>query len=136
MTNPRSLPKNRLDSDCTIGDLKEKVAQFVRKRDWEQYHSPKNLSMSLAIEASELMELFQWVGSNDSKDVLKDQRREIQDELADIATYLLEFCNLYDIDLSTAVSRKLRLNARKYPVKLVKGKSHKYTEYGQNSNDV
>jgi len=127
------MPKLPGDSECTIADLKDKAAEFVHERDWEQFHSPKNLSMAMTIEAAELMELFQWVGTDGGIQVLKGKRKEVEAELADITLYLLEFCNLYSIDLSEAVRKKLELNARKYPAKLVKGKSAKYTEYAKTS---
>jgi len=119
------------DNVTTIRQLKEKLARFVKDRDWEQFHSPKNLSMSIAIEAAELMEMFQWATIEESHNILKDKKRveEIKDELADIALFVMEFCNMFDIDLSSAILKKLKKNAKKYPAELVKGKSHKYTYY-------
>ena len=114
-----------------IAGLQQLVAAFVRERDCEQFHSPKNLSMSIAVEAAELMELFQWEETGRAHDVLKRRRRDVEDELADIAMFLLEFCRLYDVDLSAAIRRKLRHNARKYPVHLAKGRTHKYTHYAR-----
>ena len=121
-----------MDSKTTIKELKSAIARFIKDRDWEKYHSPKNLSMSIAIEASELMELFQWLTIEESHKLLKDKKKleEIKDELADIALYALEFCNLFNIDLSSAILKKLQKNAKKYPAKVVKGKAHKYTYYG------
>lgn len=116
----------------TVQQLKEKVKKFIRERDWEQFHSPKNLSMSLSIEAAELMEHFQWTNTVDEAvKVLKDKRKrsEIEDEVADIAIYLIDFCNLYNVDLEEAVLKKMKKNAKKYPAKMVKGKSEKYTFY-------
>ena len=119
------------DKNTCVSELKAKLARFVRERDWEQYHSPKNLAMSAAIEAAELMEHFQWLTIEESEKALMDRkvRSEVEDELADIALYILEFCNMCGLDLSTAVLRKLKKNAAKYPVRLAKGKSHKYTRY-------
>jgi dCTP diphosphatase len=119
------------DSSATIKQLKQKLARFVKDRDWEQYHSPKNLSMSIAIEAAELMEMFQWATIEESHHVLKDKKKleAVKDELADIALFVLEFCNMFDIDLSTAIIKKLKKNVKKYPAQLVRGKSHKYTYY-------
>jgi len=119
------------DSTTTINHLKQKLARFVKDRDWEQYHSPKNLSMSIAIEAAELMELFQWSTIEESHALLGDKKKleDIRDELADIALFVMEFCNMFNIDLSSAVLKKLKKNARKYPAHLVRGKSHKYTYY-------
>lgn len=114
-----------------LKELKEKIGRFVNERDREQFHSPKNLSMSLAIEAAELMEYFQWTNTvEDAVKVLKDKARrtEIGDEVADAAIYLIDFCNLYGGDLEQAIPRKLK-NARKYPAKQVSGKMDKYTVY-------
>src|SRR5580698_9278838 len=116
----------------TVQRLKDKVGEFVKERDWEQFHTPKNLSMSLAIEAAELMEHFQWTNTVDEAiKVLKEKhkRSEIEDEVADIAIYLMSFCNLYNIDLEKAVLGKMKKNAKKYPTKAVKGKMEKYTFY-------
>jgi NTP pyrophosphatase (non-canonical NTP hydrolase) len=118
--------------DNSFSEVKQKVAKFVRDRDWEQFHSPKNLSMSISIEAAELMEHFQWTHTLDeSLNILKDKnkRAAIEDEVADIATYLIDFCNLYDINLEKAILKKLKKNAIKYPAKEVKGKMEKYTFY-------
>ena len=119
------------DIDTTIKQLKNKIEKFVKERDWEQYHSPKNLSISLAIEVAELMEKFQWLTTEESKTLHldKEKRQEIEDELADIGVFLLNLCNVLDVDLSTAIKRKLAKNNKKYPAKLVKGKAHKYTYY-------
>ena len=117
--------------ETLLEDLKEKIKNFVRERDWEKYHSPKNLSMAIAIEAAELMEHFQWISEKESEKLLKnpEKRQEIEEELADIAIYILDFCNLFDIDFEKIVEKKLKKSAEKYPVNLVKGKSHKYTHY-------
>lgn len=119
------------DNTVTVRHLKRQLAKFVKDRDWVQYHSPKNLSMSIAIEAAELMEMFQWLTIEESREILKSskKREAIKDELADIAMFVLEFCNVFSIDLSSAVLKKLRKNARKYPAHLARGKTHKYTYY-------
>jgi len=116
--------------------LKAVIRKFVNERNWEQFHSPKNLSMSLAIEAAELMEHFQWTNTvKEAVDILADKKKrpEIEDEIADIAIYLVDFCNLYGVDLEKAVFRKIRKNSKKYPVKLAKGKIDKYTTYKRKS---
>jgi len=117
--------------ETLLEDIKEKIKNFVRERDWEKYHSPKNLSMAIAIEAAELMEHFQWISEKESEKLLNnpEKRQEIEEELADIAIYILDFCNLFDIDFEKIVEKKLKKSAEKYPVNLVKGKSHKYTHY-------
>ena len=103
----------------------------MAERDWEKFHSPKNLSMSLAIEAAELMELFQWLTIEESHEIIRDRkkRQAVEEELADVAIYIIDLCNVFNLDLSKAVVGKLRKNARKYPVRLAKGKAHKYTFY-------
>lgn len=117
------------DQKTTIKMLRERVRRFVAARDWEQFHSAKNLSMSIAIETAELMEHFQWEDASDMKPFSPSRRREIEHELADIVVYALDFCNMMKIDLSSAIERKMRLNEKKYPVRRARGKSQKYTHY-------
>ncbi len=118
------------DSVTTVGDLKERVLAFTRERDWEQFHAPKNLSMALAAEAGELMEHFLWATSEESKTLAHNvkKRAEIEDELADVIIYGLEFANMTGIDVAAAIERKMAANAAKYPVEKSRGNSAKYTE--------
>lgn len=121
-----------IKNSITIQQFKKDIKKFVKERNWEQFHSPKNLSMSLSIEAAELMEHFQWTNTVDEAvKVLRDKRKrsEVEDEVADIAIYLIDFCNLYNVDLEKAIIKKMKKNVKKYPVKMVKGKSEKYTFY-------
>src|SRR5689334_22748197 len=106
------------DSATTISELKTRVLAFARERDWEQFHSPKNLSMALAAESGELMEHFLWTESKDSAAPLASaqKREKIEDELADVVIYALEFANIGQIDLAQAIEAKLAKNAAKYPV--------------------
>ena len=100
------------------------MAAFVAERDWEQFHSPKNLSMSLAIEVAELMEHFQWISMSESR-LLADKpqaKKEIADEIADVFCYLLGMANVMNIDLSSAVHDKMIRNRAKYPVEQFRGK--------------
>jgi len=117
------------DESTTVQNLKEMVGRFAAARDWEQYHSPKNLAMSLAIEAAELMELFQWCTLEESRILLHNRaaRKRIEEELADVASYLFEFCHLYQMDLASILAAKMKKNHTKYPVALAKGRSEKYT---------
>ncbi len=117
------------DCKTTLQDLKDRMAIFVRERDWEQFHTPKNLAMSIAIEAAELMEHFQWLSVDDSKDLDPDHLVNIGEELADIIIYSLSLSNSLGLDLSKTVVAKMEKNIRKYPSEKVKGKSHKYTYY-------
>lgn len=118
------------DANTTLADLKTRVLAFARERDWGQFHAPKNLSMALAAEAGELMEHFLWATSEDSKALAraKKSRRGIEDELADVVIYALEFANMTGIDVAAAINRKMQANARKYPVAKARGRSVKYTE--------
>jgi len=118
------------DATATVAELRERVLAFAREREWEQFHSPKNLSMALAAESGELMEHFLWAESRDSSAVLADpkKRGKIEDELADVVIYALEFANIGGIDLAKAIEAKLAQNAAKYPVEKARGRSAKYTE--------
>ncbi len=105
------------DNDVTIGDLKARIRAFISERKWEKVHSPKNLSMSLAIEVSELMEHFQWVTEEESRGSFKPEELEkIKEELADVAIYLLDLSDVLMVDLSDAIKNKIIKNAKKYPV--------------------
>jgi dCTP diphosphatase len=105
------------DDRTTIAELRKLMADFVAERQWEIFHAPKNLAMSLAIEAAELMEHFQWLSVDESRDVAKDddQLAEVADELADVTCYALALANALGIDLSDAVRAKMVKNAAKYP---------------------
>ena len=118
------------DATTTITELKSRVLAFARERDWEQFHSPKNLSMALAAEAGELMEHFLWTDAGASLDRSREpvRRGKIEEELADVVIYSLEFANITGIDLAAAIETKLAANAEKYPVEKSRGLSEKYTE--------
>ncbi|NIQ95934.1 MAG: nucleotide pyrophosphohydrolase [Desulfuromonadales bacterium] len=117
------------DADTTLQQLKDRMDRFVKERDWEQFHSPKNLSMSIAIEAAELMEHFQWLTVEQSKQLSPDELSEIGEELADIVIYSLSLSNVLGLDLSQTIVDKMAKNIRKYPRDKVRGKAHKYTYY-------
>jgi len=108
-----------------IRALQDKLAEFAADRDWEQFHSPKNLAMALAAEAGELLEVFQWLSERDSAALDAGQQREAEHELADILIYLLRLADRLDIDLDAAVAEKMRINAEKYPVALARGNAIK-----------
>jgi len=118
------------DSTTTIADLKNRVLAFVRERDWEQFHSPKNLSMALAAEAGELMEHFLWATPEQSRGIAQDaaKRAKIAEELADVVIYALEFANVTGLDVAAAIEAKIAANAKKYPVEKARGRSAKYNE--------
>lgn len=112
------------DATTTVADLREAMRRFVAERDWEQFHSPKNLVMGLAVEAAELMEHFLWIDLDASRAAGNDpaQRGAVADEMADVACYLLALSNTLGIDLSEAIAAKLAKNAIKYPVEKCKGR--------------
>lgn len=116
------------DTVTTIETLKKQLQKFIDERDWNQFHSPKNMSMGIAVEAAELMELFLWVDTQKSFDVIQEKREQVEHEIADIAIFVLMFCSENKIDLAQAIEKKMKLNAEKYPVEKSKGKSTKYTE--------
>jgi dCTP diphosphatase len=118
------------DSSTTVSELRQRVLAFVRERDWEQFHSPKNLSMALAAEAAELMEHFLWAKPEESRVIVADpaKRAKIEEELADVVIYALGFANATGIDLAASIGAKIEANAKKYPVEKSRGRSAKYTE--------
>ncbi|MDR3646728.1 MAG: nucleotide pyrophosphohydrolase [Candidatus Babeliales bacterium] len=117
------------DTTTTIQELKDKVKTFLKERDWEQFNDPKSVSISIAIEAAELLEKFQWVDNSKSKDELEKHRTEVEHEIADVFNYLLIFCSQNNIDLAKAFENKLKINEQKYSIEKCKGKSDKYTTY-------
>lgn len=112
------------DAVTTLADLKEAMRRFVAERDWEQFHSPKNLVMGLSVEAAELMEHFLWMDNDASRAIAADSARlgEVADEMADVACYLLALSNGLGIDLSDAITAKLAKNAVKYPAEQYRGR--------------
>lgn len=115
------------DQQTSVAALRELMAQFVAEREWQRFHDPKNLAMSLAIEAGELMEHFQWLRSDELPAAVAPPaaRAAIGEEMADVACYLLALANVLEVDLSTAVREKLRKNAQRYPADEVRGRSDK-----------
>ena len=112
------------DSTTTVAELKQLVADFVARRDWRRFHAPKNLSMSLAIEAAELMEHFQWISPEQSRRMaeIPDRLAAVGDELADVLCYALAMANELGLDLSTAIRGKIAKNELKYPVEEYRGR--------------
>ena len=112
------------DSTTTLDDLKRLIDDFVDRRDWRQFHAPKNLAMSMAIESAELMEHFQWISAEQSRQIGDDPRRleTVADELADVLCYALAMANELRLDLSTAIRRKMAKNEQKYPAEEYRGR--------------
>lgn len=109
--------------------LRQQLRDFAAERDWEQFHSPKNLSMALIVEAAELVEHFQWLTEAQSKALPDATRDKVEQELADIFLYLIRLADMLDMDLPDAAQRKIAINNQKYPATQVRGQSKKYTEY-------
>jgi NTP pyrophosphatase (non-canonical NTP hydrolase) len=109
--------------------LQEALEDFARERDWNQFHSPKNLAMALSVEASELLEHFQWLTPEQSADLDTATRDEVAEEIADVQIYLLRLADKLSIDLETAVQEKMEKNREKYPADTVRGSAAKYTRY-------
>lgn len=116
------------DSTKTIQQLKDVAAQFVKEREWNQYHVPKNLSMNLAVEAAELMEKFLWLTTDQSVAEIEKNRQEIADELSDVFFSVICFANATGIDITQAFEHKIASVARKYPVEKAKGRHEKYSK--------
>ena len=121
------------DQETSVAELKESVTAFVEARDWERYHSPKNLAMSISIEAAEIMEHFQWLTVEEAKSAMGDEkvRGEVEAEIADVFIYCLSFADVTKIDVSEAIRRKLSRNEERFPVGRVRG----YTVDGGESAD-
>lgn len=113
-----------------VGALSVALANFARERDWEQFHSPKNLVMALSAEVGELTEIFQWLSEDASKDVGRDQSsaEAVRDEMADVALYLVRLATVLGVDLNEAVTEKIKKNAEKYPVNKARGNHKKYDQ--------
>jgi NTP pyrophosphatase (non-canonical NTP hydrolase) len=109
--------------------LQLRLAAFAAARDWEQFHSPKNLAMALSVEVAELVEEFQWLSESESKALDAERRERVRLELADVFIYLLRLADRLDVDLVRAADDKIALNERKYPAERVRGDARKYTEY-------
>jgi len=109
-------------------ELRKRLREFAVARDWEQFHSPKNLAMALSVEVAEIVEHFQWLTEEQSKDLPKEKLGEVEAELADTFIYLVRLADQLDIDLLAAVESKIEVNERKYPVDKARGNARKYTE--------
>ena len=112
------------DQETTVGEVRKLVDEFVAEREWHQFHSPKNISMALAIEASELMEHFQWITIDASRAIADEPKKlaEVAEELADVLSYTVAMANSLGIDLAATVEAKMIKNAKKYPAEEFRGK--------------
>lgn len=119
-------------TDANVGEfelLRRRVKAFVDERDWEQFHSPKNLSMAMIVEAGELVEIFQWLTERQSESPDPQRMRRIEEEMADVLVYLIRLADRLNVDLYEAANRKIAQNEAKYPADKVRGSSKKYQEY-------
>ncbi|MEO1766723.1 nucleotide pyrophosphohydrolase [Thiobacter aerophilum] len=111
-----------------LASLRARLRAFARERDWEQFHSPKNLAMALIVEAAELLEPFQWLTQEQSLSLDPETRRAVAEEIGDVLIYLVRLADVLDIDPLEAAFAKLEINARKYPVDKARGHSRKYDQ--------
>ena len=109
--------------------LRDKLRNFVAERDWDQFHSPKNLAMALSVEAAELMEHFQWLTEAESHRLPPEKLEEVRDEMADVLVYLVRLADKLEVDLLAAAAQKIEKNALKYPAARVRGSMKKYSDY-------
>ncbi len=110
-------------------DLRDAIRAFIEERDWEQFHSPKNLAMALSVEVAEVVEHFQWLTEEQSRKLPPEKLAAVREEIGDVMIYLTELADKLEVDLVEAAKVKLEINERKYPADLVRGKASKYTEY-------
>lgn len=115
--------------DNSLTNLRIRLRDFAAKRDWDKFHSPKNLAMALATEVGELIEHFQWLTEDESKSLAREKLEKVEEELADILIYLVQLSDKLGVDLVETAFRKIEINSQKYPVETVRGSAKKYTEY-------
>ncbi len=110
-------------------DLISELRAFAKERDWEQFHSPKNLAMALSVEVAEIVEIFQWLTQEESGNLSFKKKEKVKEEIGDVMIFLTNLADKLGIDPINAAKEKLKMNRKKYPAELVKGKANKYTEY-------
>jgi dCTP diphosphatase len=117
-----------------LSDLTQRLREFAEVRDWDQFHSPKNLAMALSAEVGELVECFQWLTEKQSSELNENDLAAVADEIADVQLYLVRLADKLDINIGKAVEQKIVKNEKKYPADKVKGSSKKYTAYEQHGD--
>ncbi len=117
-----------LNEVLEVGKFQKRFSEFAKEREWEQFHSPKNISMALSVESSELMEIFQWMKTDESRELNENDLKKVRDEVADVLLYTLRIADLLNINLEEAIESKMEQNAQKYPVEKSRGNSKKYNE--------
>jgi dCTP diphosphatase len=113
----------------TLDDLARRLQGYADERDWNQFHSPKNLAAALSVEVAEILEHFQWLTQEESRALREEKLAEIREEIGDVLIYLVRLADVLDIDPMEAALDKLAKNEEKYPAERVRGKALKYTEY-------
>jgi NTP pyrophosphatase (non-canonical NTP hydrolase) len=117
-------------ADNALIAIRDTVRTFVDERDWDQFHTPKNLSAALSVEAAELLEHFQWLASGSAAELGPAKLEQVRHEMADVLVYLVRLADKLEVDLGAAVEEKMVLNRAKYPADKVRGDVRKYDEYG------
>ena len=112
----------------SLEQIKTRLREFAKERDWDQFHSPKNLSMALIVEAAELVEHFQWLTEEQSQTLPPEKLAEVEQEIADIQIYLIRLADKLGVDMEKAVNAKIELNEKKYPADKVRGSAAKYSD--------
>lgn len=115
-----------MTSTTTLIDLRDRLRRFAEERDWDQYHSPKNLASALIVEAAELLERFQWLTERESISLPPEELARVRAEMADVLIYLVRLADKLNVDLLDAAQEKIEQNARKYPADKARGNSRKY----------
>lgn len=120
-----------MDTETYVSEIKKWIQKFNDERDWNQYHHPKELAISISLESAELLEHFQWEKKRPLQAIKSNKKliQSLKNELSDILIYSFNFANKLDIDISEAIKNKIEENNRKYPAELVKGRAEKYTAY-------
>jgi dCTP diphosphatase len=111
-----------------LEDIRDALRRFAADRDWDQFHSPKNLASAVVVEAAELLERFQWLTEDQSRALSAEEKQKVADEMADVFVYLIRLADKLDVDLIEAARDKIARNAEKYPVEKARGNAKKYTE--------
>lgn len=124
-----SEPAPSQTTPCCLFELQLQLRQFAQEREWEQFHTPKNLSMALMVEAAELLEHFQWLTPEQSQQLHEEKKSQVSLEIADVFLYLLRLADILKLDILAAARQKIALNRQKYPAQQVWGSAKKYTEY-------
>lgn len=119
-----------MDKNCRIEELKDRVKKFCEDRNWGQFHNPKDLAIMISTEASELLQIFRYKDLEQAMQIMTSERKEeVEDEVADVLFGVLRFAQMYEIDLSEALTKKIEKNNKKYPVEKAKGCNKKYNEF-------